>query len=282
MPDLSEHTSSVTTKLLYIGESGSGKTGSLASLASEGYNVRILDFDNGIDVLKDIVSPQGCEKFKYKPDTMSRIKYCTIQDHMKAAGGKIFASAASAWPKAVSMLDNWKTEQENLGPLTAWGTSDVLVIDTLTNFGAAAYNFVLAMNNKIGGTVTGNEYRRFLWSAQDLVESALDLLTSPQIKCNIIVSSHISYQDKPGTVRENSDQPIPQQGFPSALGKALSPRIPRGFNSTLMAEKIGTSYQITTKTANNVNLKTSAPSRVKDSYPLSSGLAEYFKAVRGG
>ena len=55
MPALSDHQSSQTTKMLFIGDSGSGKTGALASLAAAGYNLRILDVDNGVDILANLL-----------------------------------------------------------------------------------------------------------------------------------------------------------------------------------------------------------------------------------
>ena len=40
-------------KMLYLGHTGAGKTGSLAALAAAGYNVRILDLDKGTQILRD-------------------------------------------------------------------------------------------------------------------------------------------------------------------------------------------------------------------------------------
>ena len=42
MPPLSESTASHFVKLMYIGDSGTGKTGSLASLAAAGYKLRLV------------------------------------------------------------------------------------------------------------------------------------------------------------------------------------------------------------------------------------------------
>ena len=56
MPALGQHQSSDIVKMLFIGPSGAGKTGALASLASAGYNLRILDMDNGLDVLANVLN----------------------------------------------------------------------------------------------------------------------------------------------------------------------------------------------------------------------------------
>ena len=52
------------------------------------------------------------------------------------------------------------------------------------------------------------------------------------------------------------------------------------FNSTLQAKTVGNQHVILTNTADHVELKTIAPLRVKPSYPLETGLAEYFRDIR--
>lgn len=279
MPDLSDIEAARTVKMLFLGNSGAGKTGALASLASEGYNLRILDFDNGLPILRDLLL--NAEKFKYTHDAITRVKSLTLTDKKRTQDGKVFAAEASAWPRTLATLTRWKNDKEDLGPLTSWGEQDVLVIDTLSGLCDIVYNFVLAMNGKLIEQPRGNAQRRLVWHAQDLVEDLLAMLASTEIKCNVIVSSHVKYVDKIGSVRENEEQIIPKEGFPNALGGSLSPRIPRAFNHSLLAEKIGLSHFILTKTAGNINLKTAAPSVAKDQYKLETGLAEYFKAVRG-
>jgi hypothetical protein len=51
VPQATKHQSHRTTKLLNLGDAGSGKTGALASLAKAGQRLIILDFDNGLDIL---------------------------------------------------------------------------------------------------------------------------------------------------------------------------------------------------------------------------------------
>ena len=82
-------------------------------------------------------------------------------------------------------------------------------------------------------------------------------------------------------VRQSQEDKLPQQGFATAIGRAVVPRIPRFFNSVLMAKKTGGKHRIYTRTGLNVNLKTSAPLRVPAEFPLETGLADYFQAVRG-
>ena len=52
MANIKTHKSAEYTKLMLVGDSGSGKTTALASLANAGYNLRILDFDDGLSILQ--------------------------------------------------------------------------------------------------------------------------------------------------------------------------------------------------------------------------------------
>jgi hypothetical protein len=101
------------------------------------------------------------------------------------------------------------------------------------------------------------------------------MLYDDGVKCNIIVNCHIVYIGE-----ENG----PQHGYPASLGKALSPKIGRYFNTVLLTRTTGqgtnTKRQILTNSTGMVELKTTAPSRVEASYPIETGLADYFKTIR--
>lgn len=269
MPALTDHQSARVTKLLLIGDSGSGKTGSLASLARAGFNVRILDVDNGIDVLANLLRDQTSG---YGKDALQNVHYSTITDPMKNVGGKLIPVAATVWQRVAGMLVNWKTDSETFGPLTSWGEQDVLVIDSLTMLSTAALNFVLAMNARLGQQPHQSDW----YQGQQLIESLLQMLYDDGVRCNVIVISHITYIGE-----ENG----PQHGYPNTLGKALPPKVGRYFNSILMARSSGsgtsTKRQILTQPAGMVELKNTAPTRVKSAYDLGTGLAEYFRDVRG-
>jgi hypothetical protein len=269
MPSLANHQSSETTKLLFIGDSGSGKTGALASLAAAGYNLRIADLDNGLDVLSNLLADT---RSNYGKEALARVSYQTLTDRRVSVGGRLIPKTATVWPRLVTLLDKWKTETEEFGPLSTWTTKDVLVIDSLTLASAAAMNFVCSMNQRLGQQPHQSDW----YAAQNLVESLLQMLYDESIKCNVIISSHITYIGE-----ENG----PQHGYPASLGRALSPRIGRYFNSVLMARTTGSGTaikrKILTNSTNMVELKNTAPTRVKPEYDLATGLADYFRDVRG-
>lgn len=267
MPQLNSHPSAKLTKMLLIGDSGSGKTGSLASLAAAGYHLRIVDLDSGLDVLANLLRDGS----RYPREALSNVSYRTITDRMRNQGGKLVPSKAEAWTNAIKTLENWKTDEEDYGSITTWGERDVLVIDSLTMLSNAAMNFVLMMNARLGQQPHQSDW----YTGQGLIEGLLQMLYDEGVSCNVIVISHIAYIE--------SDTGM-SRGYPNTLGKALPPKVGRYFNSILLARTTGSGEnqkrRILTNTSGVIELKNTAPSRVKSEYPLETGLADYFRDVR--
>lgn len=294
MPPLSKHQSARTTKLLLIGDPGAGKTGATAALAAAGYNLRYADTDNGLDILTDLLTNPVSQYVKGKSpaqqaEMLARVHFETLTDPLKNIGGKLIPAKATVWQRLTALLDNWSPETtkawsnklppaENdtaaLGPITTWGTSDVLVLDSLSRISTAALNMVLSMNARLGQQPHQSDY----FTAQTMVESLLQKLYDESVQCNVIMIAHIAMIGDETTGVAH--------GYPASVGKALSPKIGSYFNSCLMVKTTGIGSnqkkKILTKTAGMVELKNSAPLRVKPEYDLESGLAEYFRDVRGG
>ena len=79
MGTLNEHPSTTVLKLLGLGDPSTGKTGSLAELANnmEQFGIEriiILDFDDGLDVLRTYV----------KPEAQKKVFFETCRDELKA------------------------------------------------------------------------------------------------------------------------------------------------------------------------------------------------------
>lgn len=254
MPSLSNHQSNQTTKILLIGDSGTGKTGALASLAKAGFNLRILDFDNGLDILASLLRDDKA--------ALERVTYETCTDQFVAKANKLVPVKSTAWPKAVAALTDWP----GLGSPSTWTTNDVLVIDSLTLAGQAAMRFILSMNGRLGGRREQSDW----FDAQNLQEDLCALLYSDAVSCNVIVTAHVTYIDRP----DGSSA-----GYPSALGKALPPKIGRYFNAMLLVKRQGTRRQIVTQAPGLIDIKTPNP-KIPAVFPIETGLADYFKAVR--
>ena len=129
MANISKHKSAEYTKLMLVGDSGAGKTSALASLANAGYNLRILDFDDGLSILPEFLNK----------DAVSNVSFITLKDGL---------GQANAFRKGVQMITNWKDGDEDFGTVKNWTNKDVLVIDSLTLMGEAALRGALVFNNK--------------------------------------------------------------------------------------------------------------------------------------
>ncbi len=264
MPRLSAHQSQTTKKVLLIGDSGSGKTGSFVSLVKAGYNLRIIDFDSGLDILYNILKKEPNAK-----ELLERVAYVTLRDKMKPVGAKLIPDGIpSAFSGALKLLDHWKTEDEDLGKVTDWTEKEVLIIDSFTFMCKNAFRYVEAVNGF-------KDQRQTYGETQRLVENVLGLLSSTLIKCNVIVTSHITFIDIDGGLTK---------GYPASVGKALSPQIPRYFNSVLETKTKGTGanakHVILTVPDGLIELKNSgAPGAVPPELPIETGLADFFRLI---
>lgn len=251
MPTLDQHQSDEFTKILYLGDSGSGKTGSLASLLDAGYTFHICDMDNGLDSLKAFG----------KKERLSQVSFETIRDKYKSSktGPKIDGT-----PKAFVEAMDYMTRCSEIEDPKA-----IFVLDSLSALGRAAYAWANNMNP------TAKDKRQVYGAGMNAVEDVLAMLTGESFRMNVIVITHVKYDDgDEGTGK----------GFANALGKALGPVIPRYFNTMLMAEKSGSGdnikRKIKTMPTNLVDLKIPVPGIAKE-LPLETGMAEIFRRLRG-
>lgn len=256
MPNLKDHQSAQFTKLLLIGESGSGKTGSLASLVGAGYKLRILDMDNGLDTLVSVVK-------RSFPDKLANVEFETIRDKYKTTpAGPLIDGVPNAFTRALGLLDKWGP----LGSPSSWGSDTICVLDSFTFFSDAAFNWASALNP------TAKDKRQIYYAAQSAVENVLALLTGESFKTNVIVISHIRYTDMPDGSK---------RGYPTAVGSALGPTIPAYFNSTALCQSQAGGKR-TIKTVSNamIDLKNPAAFKMLPELPIETALATFFKTVR--
>lgn len=278
MPKILQHQSAEVTKMLLIGDSGTGKTGALYSLAKAGYNLRILDLDNGADVLLNLARAGDAA-------TADRIVFETVTEKMKTLNGKpIVDGTPKQLATALNLLDHWKMpetktpegetlEAYDLGKLSAWTPQDILVLDSLTLLSAAAMRYVLSMNGRLNQAPQQGDWGQ----AMQLIEDLLALLYSTSIRCNVIVISHITYI--------GGDENSPGRGYPNTLGQKLPPKVGRYFNSIVQAKVKGAGPAakrvLITQPEGFIDLKNPAPLLMPRELPLEDGLARFFQIVRG-
>lgn len=250
-------------KALYIGDSGAGKTGSLISLARAGYNLRIADFDAGGEIISQMLYGEK--------EAWDRVDIETCTDDYEfspvfgIAAKRGTATAPAGFAKGMKVLTDWP----KLGKPTTWGIRDIVVVDSLTKLGKCAMNHVMALNNKLGQQPSQPNWGQ----AMDLQENVCALLFSDSIQCNVIVTAHITFVAPEG-------EAVPK-AYPSALGNKLPPKIGQYFNSTLYVRKEGKLRFIYTNDVGLIACKTPAPDKVKEKYPIATGLADYFRDLHG-
>jgi hypothetical protein len=253
MPTLDNHASSAYTKILYIGDSSSGKTGSLAALLADGYSMRILDMDNGLTALKQFGRAAAAD--------LSRIEYETYRDEYKmATGGPKVVGTPKAFANAMDKLTEWSQVDD---------PQCITVLDSLTFLGKAAYQWAKGMNP------TAKDPRQWFYAAQQAVESVLAMLTSEAYKQNVIVISHVNYREVMEGVHK---------GYPSAVGSALGPTVASYFDTLILAEASGSGTnvrrRIKTLPTGVIDLKMPTASVDKE-LPLETGLSTIFKELKG-
>lgn len=260
MPSAADYSSSAFIKLIFIGSSGAGKTGALTSLVKDGYKLRIVDMDGGLDALINHVKDE-C------PDKLGNIQYQTFRDKLKmTAQGTKVDGAPRAYANALTTLERWP--DDNSDP-AEWGADTILVIDSLTNMGRAAMLWAKAIDP------ANKDPRRWYKTAQDLIDDLLSNVTSPSFKTNVIVISHVELTEaKDGQIK----------GYPSAIGQALGPKIGRNFNTLLLSETVGqgknVKRKIKTVPTATIDVKNPAPMKIDAEYDISDGLSLIFKKLK--
>jgi hypothetical protein len=269
MTKLSQLASTSLVKLIYLGDSGTGKTGSLVSLVKAGYKLRILDFDGNLAVLRSYINHE-C------PEKIDNVDAETVQDTVVSLQGvkngnalsiiPAFASQSKAFPQALKLATKWSDDTTP----SEWGTDTIFVIDSLTRMGDFAYNWAQGLNPSAA------EPRTWYFAAQQAVEAFLAKITSKDFNANVIVITHVNYREmKDGTMK----------GWPSAIGSALGPSIPTYFPNMVLAETVGfganAKRKIQTFPTGMIDLKTTAPFSFEGALDLGTGLATIFEKLKG-
>ncbi len=265
MPSLADHQSNQFTKVLFLGDSKSGKTTALWSLVKAGYKLRILDLDNLLDPFKERLLAE-C------PKEIAGVEYRTLRDKYKTGPlGVTLDGPAKAFVDAMKMLDLWKYDETDLGKPKEWGPNYILVIDSLSRLCDAAYDFhdMIIKPGKSGE----KDGRAVYGQAQDAVEMVLANLTSATFETNVIVICHGQYMEQPdGTSKI----------FPQGVGQKLSPKIPQYFPVYVRLKKSGEKRVLQLESDVMIDL---AMPKLKafdtKTLDVDTGLAQIFQTLRG-
>lgn len=265
MPTADQHPSSRFARLLIMGPSGTGKTGALLSLLLAGYEIAVIDMDSGLDWLVNKLR-------KDHPELLKKLSYQTFKDKFKmTSAGPIYQGVPKAYTSAVQALEKW---DDGTVP-SEWGPQKILVLDSLTFFGDSAYNWKDALNPSV------KDKRQIFYDAQGAVADVLTALTSPGFETNVIVMTHVRWT----SVTDDKGNRTVVKGGPSSIGEALTDKIGTYFNTVGLAETVGqgasTKRQIRFQPTGLIDLKSSAVNLPEVPLPISTALADYFKAAKG-
>lgn len=262
MPTLAEHQSNEYTKMIVLGDPGTGKTGGLASLVKD-YWLGILDYDNGLEPLKQFVRKD------YGAEGLANVEYRTLRDKKKLVGNDaIIDGSATAFTDGLKMLDHWKYGNVDLGKPSEWGPERILVIDSMTLQARAAFDW----RQQIIPRGAKFDPRAIFYDAQKSIEQCVANVTAESFRTNVIIITHVNYVDNEDGTRK---------GYPNTIGKALSPVIGAYFNSiALCTVKPGGKRVVQTAPTAMIDLKNPKPFAMLPEYPISTGFADFFKVLR--
>ena len=252
-------------KIMLIGDSGTGKTGSLISLLEAGYHLHFIDMDNGLKFIAN-----WCRK--NRPDLLSKVDYVYCRDkyYPHPTEGMKFKPPASAYIKASRLLDKWEDGSEP----SKWGESHVLVVDSLTYLGYAALNqaYTLMPASASGAKPNGMQ---IYGMAGEAISNFMMAVMGENFGTNVILITHISYQDLESGARK---------GLPTTIGQKASEKAPGLFNDMFLCEQKGTGDKVrrVIRCVPNptIDAKTSALD-LPPELPLETGMATIFEALRG-
>lgn len=254
MPTADQFLANTPVKILYVGDSGAGKTGSLVSLLAAGYKFKLLDMDKNLLNLV-LHAKKEC------PDRLIDLEYESYTDEYKPTqAGLILAGQPKAFVNALKKLDEWRETDD---------PNTICVIDSLSAMGRSAYEWAKAMNPLI------KDNRQIYGIGQKAIEDMIAMLTGDNFKMSVIVITHIKYS-------ESDTGPV--KGYANSLGQALGPVLPRYFSTMIQAEVTGTGNNIKRKIrtlpTGIVDLKT-PPLDIPSELPLETGLEVIFSKLKG-
>lgn len=225
--------------VLLMGGVGSGKTYSLATLAEAGLEVFVISTEPvGLDTLIDVFDKKKLmDKLHWAQVTPSRPGFGDLQKSANVIASNTFETLTkmapsgdrrnAQWIKVLTLLSNFQDERtgKSFGPVDNFTSNQVLVIDSLSGLN------IMAMDLVVGDKPVPAMGE---WSiAMGTLEKLILSLTS-QVKCAFVLISHLE--------KETNEISGAQQIMASALGRKLSPKLPRFFSEVVMAKKDGATF----------------------------------------
>jgi hypothetical protein len=273
-------------RALLMGYPGSGKTGALVPLLNAGYKIRMLDFDGNPEPLLRFVDDRA----------LDNLDIVSLRDKLRVEAKYVTADGIpEAFNTGLKLMKRWKYTDEgeeiDLGKPSEWGLDTIVVLDSLTTMGQAAFRRTQIATNKTPLNTTQQ-----VWgSAMSDQESFIEILSNPSNPFHLIVLSHLVMigpkdigkddEDLTKDIKHQAAELLPTRLYPSALGIKLPPKIAGHFPTAIRAyqddkAKNDSMRLLTVQPTAELDLK--APSldpRLKKPLPIETGLLTIFEAL---
>lgn len=272
---------------LIVGYPKAGKTGALVPLVNAGFKLRIIDFDGNLDPIIHFANPA----------MLGNVDAIYFEDRMRIGGNfQEPVGIPTAFADALKSLDKWAYKlpdgtEVDLGASKDWGPDTIVVLDTITEMGNAAFMRAQKLMNKTPLNTTQR-----VWSlAMSEQENFIKRLASKNNRFHVLALAHlkmigpkdIEKDDDAYTqdLKKRAAQLVETRLFPSALGQALPPVIGGNFPLLLKVEpkyRAGkVSRVIRTVPQPELDLGVPHPD-IPDELPLETGLLTIFEKLSPG
>lgn len=249
------------SKILLMGESGTGKTYSLRTFIEAGITPFVIFTEPGMETLSDL--PKGKWHYKYiapgveKWDAILAMatKVNQLDYDMLTKTQDMNRRQYTQFLEFIKTCNQFVAEDGvDYGDVMSWGTDRVLVVDSLSGLSDMAMHLV-----------TGGKLVRSMqdWMvAQNSIEALLNQLVTGT-KCWFVLTAHIE--------REKDEVTGGTSVMVSTLGRKLAPRLPRYFSDVIQTVREDTKFSWSTA-GYGVTVKTR-------NLPIKAGLAADFRPL---
>ena len=286
-----------TVRMMVVGYPGTAKTGLLAVLVDAGFKLRVLDYDGNLDPL-----------YGYSDPAMhGNISALHFEDPIKV--GPTFTAPTGvpqAFVNGLHAMDRWRCfadtgefvppnakpaegrEIIDLGSSKDWGPDTIVVLDTLTKMGDAAFYRAMALLGKTPANMTIQGQML----AQNEQLAFIKKLRSPSNRFHVIVNSHLKTISPKDVQKGDTDltqelkqriaDVVPTKLFPRALGQELPQHIGGEFSTLVKAESkpmAGGRVKRVIRTQPEAFLDLKVPARAPAELPVENGLLHLFNAL---
>jgi hypothetical protein len=280
--------------MLFMGQSGSGKSTSCVPLGisgylnNPGYELRVLDFDGKFEevvrsTLARLLKEGVITKEQHDTSLIENYDICLCTEEQSVVSAregkrtvkKLGINTATAWNTAVRQLEKWSP---------TFSDKTILIVDSFTHAVRAITNFCQELNSKLNQSLEWRDYS----APQHLAESLM--FAASDFPCHTIITGHADPVEvnKPTTQVNDKgevvDELVDVVMCPISVGKSGRVKLPTKMNHLLVAasEGKGTVSRRYVFTEPRVGVMTKTPyyGMCESKYPIDTALVEYFK-LRG-